>query len=88
MCFSCQIPYYLDEQNQWSCTVTELERALKEARDSGVNVRAMCVINPGNPTGQVLEEQNQREIVDFCVSHGLVLLADEVQSLERHHGGN
>jgi alanine transaminase len=38
----------------------------------------LVVINPGNPTGQVLAEGNQREIVEFCKKEGLVLLADEV----------
>ena len=73
-----QVPYYLDEAKNWSCTVAELERSLSEARTSGVNVRALCVINPGNPTGQVLDKENQKEIVRFCISHALVLLADEV----------
>jgi len=36
------------------------------------------VINPGNPTGHVLVEANQREIVEFCRKESLVLLADEV----------
>ena len=36
------------------------------------------VINPGNPTGQVLSYHNQEEIVRFCAEEELVLLADEV----------
>ena len=36
------------------------------------------VINPGNPTSQVLDEQNMKEIVRFCVREGICLLADEV----------
>lgn len=72
------VPYYLDENKGWGCTLAELERALDKAQKSGVCVRALCVINPGNPTGQVLEEDNQREIVQFCRDHQLVLMADEV----------
>ncbi|GAV86545.1 LOW QUALITY PROTEIN: Aminotran_1_2 domain-containing protein, partial [Cephalotus follicularis] len=48
------------------------------AKSKGITVRALVVINPGNPTGQVLSEDNQREIVEFCKQEGLVLLADEV----------
>ena len=40
--------------------------------------RALVVINPGNPTSQVLDEQNMKEIVRFCVREGICLLADEV----------
>lgn len=41
-------------------------------------MRALVVINPGNPTGQCLGYENQVEIVEFCKKRGLVLLADEV----------
>ena len=44
-------------------------------------IRALVVINPGNPTGQVLDEQNMKDIVAFCMSEGICLMADEVGSL-------
>eukprot|EP00128_Syssomonas_multiformis_P001529 Colp12_sorted_trinity150504_noHs@30806 len=70
--------YYLEEDNAWGLSVAELERSVKEARRNGVDVRALAVINPGNPTGQCLAEGNMREIVDFVHREKLVLLADEV----------
>ncbi|OIT00575.1 PREDICTED: alanine aminotransferase 2-like [Nicotiana attenuata] len=72
------VPYYLDEQTGWGLEISELEQQLKTAKSKGIDVRALVVINPGNPTGQVLGEANQREIVEFCKREGLVLLADEV----------
>ncbi|CAN4089214.1 unnamed protein product [Withania somnifera] len=72
------VPYYLDEETGWGLEVSELENQLKAAKSKGINVRALVVINPGNPTGQVLAEANQREILEFCKTEGLVLLADEV----------
>ena len=36
------------------------------ARSSGKQVRALVVINPGNPTGQVLDRDNQELLVKFC----------------------
>lgn len=41
-------------------------------------VRAMVIINPGNPTGQCLSEANLKEIIHFCYQENLVLLGDEV----------
>lgn len=41
-------------------------------------VRAMVIINPGNPTGQCLSEANLREILHFCYQENVVLLGDEV----------
>ncbi|XP_042376435.1 alanine aminotransferase 2-like isoform X1 [Zingiber officinale] len=72
------VPYYLDESTGWGLEIAELKKQLDEARSKGITVRALVVINPGNPTGQVLAKENQKQIVDFCKSEGLVLLADEV----------
>lgn len=47
-----QVGYYLDENNDWSVNVADLERAIKEAR-TRCNVRGIVVINPGNPTGSL-----------------------------------
>ncbi|MFS7974663.1 putative alanine transaminase [Helianthus anomalus] len=71
------VRYYLDEATGWGLEVSELKKQLEAARQKGITVRALVAINPGNPTGQVLDEENQRQIVDFCKKEGLVLLADE-----------
>ncbi|CAN6219514.1 unnamed protein product [Urochloa humidicola] len=72
------VPYFLDEETGWGLEVDELKKQLEEARSKGITVRALVVINPGNPTGQVLGEESQKKIVEFCKNEGLVLLADEV----------
>ena len=40
--------------------------------------RAIVVINPGNPTGQVLSKQNITDIIKFAKKENLFILADEV----------
>lgn len=72
------VPYYLDEAAGWGLETSELKKQFEAAKAKGITVRALVVINPGNPTGQVLAEENQRAIVEFCKKEGLVLLADEV----------
>ncbi|KAH9626225.1 hypothetical protein KSS87_000104 [Heliosperma pusillum] len=72
------VPYYLDEATGWGLEISDLTKQLEDARSKGITVRALVAINPGNPTGQVLAEENQKEIVEFCKKEGLVLLADEV----------
>lgn len=47
-----QINYYLNEEKCWSLDISELQRALDEARRH-CNPRALCIINPGNPTGRL-----------------------------------
>jgi alanine transaminase len=51
---------------------------VQKARDDGKVVRAIVVINPGNPTGQVLDRETQEGIVKLCAEENLVLIADEV----------
>ncbi len=55
-----------------------LEESLQEARRYGVTVKAICVLNPGNPTGSVLDRDNIGMLIDFAKAHGLAILADEV----------
>jgi aspartate/methionine/tyrosine aminotransferase len=38
----------------------------------------LVFINPGNPTGQCLTEENLRDLLAFCHENQLVLMADEV----------
>jgi alanine transaminase len=47
------VPYYLNESAGWGLELNEMKQQLQAARDAGTNVRALVVINPGNPTGQV-----------------------------------
>ncbi|KAL5225370.1 hypothetical protein ABZP36_012009 [Zizania latifolia] len=72
------VPYYLDESKGWRVNISDLKKQLDGARSKGIAVRGLVVVNPGNPTGQVLSEENQCEIVELCKNEGLVLLADEV----------
>lgn len=38
----------------------------------------MVVINPGNPTGQILSEESIRKIITFCEKNDIIVMADEV----------
>ncbi|XP_043603144.1 alanine aminotransferase 1 [Bombus pyrosoma] len=72
-----QIGYYLNEENKWGLDISELDRALNESRRT-CNPRVLVVINPGNPTGQVLTRTNIEDIIRFAYKNRLFLLADEV----------
>ncbi|XP_041986285.1 alanine aminotransferase 1-like [Aricia agestis] len=72
-----QVHYYLDEPRGWGLDVGELERSLTDAaKDTAV--RAIVVINPGNPTGQVLTRENIEAVIKFAHAHRLFIFADEV----------
>jgi aspartate/methionine/tyrosine aminotransferase len=73
-----QVEYYLDEENSWGLSVAELEKGYETAKAKGVEPRALVIINPGNPTGQVLPLEDMKGVIDFCKRRRVVLLADEV----------
>jgi aspartate/methionine/tyrosine aminotransferase len=73
-----QVGYYLDEGHDWKLSEAMLEESLLEARRYGVRVKAICVLNPGNPTGSVLDRENIAMLIRFARSHNLAILADEV----------
>ncbi|KAJ1327105.1 hypothetical protein BSLG_010452 [Batrachochytrium salamandrivorans] len=72
------VPYYLDESKDWGLSMEELTRSIQDGRSKNYEVRALCVINPGNPTGQCLPIESMRQIIEFCHRENIVLMADEV----------
>ncbi|KAJ9054958.1 alanine transaminase [Entomophthora muscae] len=72
------IPYYLDEGNDWALDIQQLRENLHKARGNNIDVRALVIINPGNPTGQCLSFDNMKEVIELCYQERLVLMADEV----------
>ncbi|KAF5212934.1 hypothetical protein E0198_000446 [Clavispora lusitaniae] len=72
------IGYFLDEDNHWSTDPVQIRRLIDENKANGVDLKALVVINPGNPTGAILTEKDIAEIIDIAAEHGLVLIADEV----------
>ncbi|XP_062424447.1 alanine aminotransferase 1 [Rhea pennata] len=72
-----QINYYLDEEHCWALDVGELRRALAQARRHCAP-RVLCIINPGNPTGQVQSRQCIEDVIKFAFEEQLFLMADEV----------
>jgi aspartate/methionine/tyrosine aminotransferase len=73
-----QVPYYLDEDHGWVLSRELLDKAFIDAVRKGIKVKAICVLNPGNPTGAVLDHENIAMIIDFARSHDLSILTDEV----------
>lgn len=72
-----QVNYYLDEANCWALDVEELQRAYLEAKQH-CQPRVLCIINPGNPTGQVQSRKCIEEVLHFAYEENLFVMADEV----------
>jgi alanine transaminase len=79
--------YGLTEEAGWTTSWAELERAYAEAVAEGTALRALAMINPGNPVGAVLSEAAVAELICFAAAKGLVVLADEVYQLNVYAEG-
>ncbi|GKT86322.1 LOW QUALITY PROTEIN: alanine aminotransferase [Colletotrichum tofieldiae] len=72
------VPYYLDEASGWGTDLATIKSAYEKATSEGTDVRAIVIINPGNPTGASLSEDDIRAVYDFAAEKSLVVMADEV----------
>jgi len=72
------VPYYLNEEKGWSVDVDDLPDIIAKATEQGTEVRAIVVINPGNPSGSLLSEADVEGIIRIAAKHELTILSDEV----------
>jgi alanine transaminase len=74
------VEYHLSETKGWALDLASLKAAVARARtDPTITaLKALVVINPGNPTGSCLSEADMREIVQLAYDESLLLVADEV----------
>ena len=72
------VPYYLEEGKAWGTDISAIKESYQKAKAEGTDVRAIVIINPGNPTGASLSADDVRSVLEFAAEEKLVVLADEV----------
>jgi alanine transaminase len=72
------VPYYLDESKAWGTDFQAIKDSYAQATIEGTDVRAIVVINPGNPTGASLSAEDIASVIKFAAEKNLVIMADEV----------
>lgn len=72
------VPYYLNEEHAWGTDLKVIKESYDKASSEGTDIRALVIINPGNPTGASLPEEDVEEVIKFAAEKKLVLMADEV----------
>ncbi len=65
-------PYYMDEANGWQPDIEDIKSRIND------KTKAICLINPNNPTGCICERKTLEQIIDIALEHNLVILADEI----------
>ncbi|KAK8441867.1 alanine transaminase [Candidozyma auris] len=80
------IGYFLNEDKQWSTDPEQIRDLIAENKEKGVQIKALVVINPGNPTGAILKENDIVEVINIAAEHGIAIIADEVYQENVFHG--
>ncbi|XP_030056674.1 1-aminocyclopropane-1-carboxylate synthase-like protein 1 isoform X4 [Microcaecilia unicolor] len=62
-------------------TVEKMERTLQNAKSEGRNVKALLLINPHNPLGDVYSLSEMKEFLEFAKRHELHVIVDEIYML-------
>lgn len=64
--------YSLFYDHGWSIDFAELERQING------RTRALIVVHPNNPTGNIARAEERTQLAEVCARHGLALIVDEV----------
>jgi alanine transaminase len=72
------VPYYLEESQAWGTDLKGIRESYEKATAEGTDVKAIAVINPGNPTGASLSAADIKAVLEFAAEKKLVVMADEV----------
>ena len=70
--------YTLDEENEWQFDLKDIEMKFNDAQHKGIEIKAIFLINPGNPTAKVIRAEKLQELIEFCWKKRIVVLSDEV----------
>ncbi|KAJ1486797.1 pyridoxal phosphate-dependent transferase, partial [Baffinella frigidus] len=72
------VGYFMDEGKGWGLDLPHLKQEIASARAKGTLPKALVIINPGNPVGNVLSEADMVALIKLCKEERLILLSDEV----------
>ncbi|XP_007228200.3 1-aminocyclopropane-1-carboxylate synthase-like protein 1 [Astyanax mexicanus] len=70
-----------DDDRPFQLTAAKLEHALEKAKKEGVNVKAVILVNPHNPLGDVYTAEEMTSFLKFAKKHELHAIVDEVYML-------
>lgn len=79
------VKYYLLEDDGWSIDLKSLREAIETHRKTAKStIRALILVNPGNPSGSVFSRETLRAAIDICDEYGISIMSDEVYQLNTY----
>ncbi|XP_073533461.1 1-aminocyclopropane-1-carboxylate synthase-like protein 1 [Phyllobates terribilis] len=70
-----------DHSLPFSLTIQKLEEGMEKARQQGIGVKVLILINPQNPLGEVYSPHLVKECLEFASRYSLHVILDEIYML-------
>ncbi|CAJ0929033.1 unnamed protein product [Ranitomeya imitator] len=70
-----------DHSLPFSLTIQKLEEGMEKAKQQGIRVKALILINPQNPLGEVYSPRLLKECLEFASRYSLHVILDEIYML-------
>jgi aspartate/methionine/tyrosine aminotransferase len=80
------VPAPLDPAAGFALTAEVVERAIVQARGRGRSLRAVALLSPNNPLGQLYDESTLRAVAEVTMGQGLQLVVDEMYAGSAYGG--
>ncbi|KAI5626922.1 1-aminocyclopropane-1-carboxylate synthase-like protein 1 isoform X1, partial [Silurus asotus] len=75
-----------NDDRPFHLTAEKLEHALQKAKKEGVNIRAIILVNPHNPLGEIYTREEMLSFLNCAKRHELHAIVDEVYMLSVFDG--
>lgn len=70
-----------DIKNGPLLSIHHLDKALNDIESQGKRFRILVITNPDNPTGGMYSQAKLNEFADWCISHNIHLIVNEIYGL-------